>query len=169
MIQQINHLNLEQEINEESQGTYNANSDMQLQASIISSGLFDYCDAYINVKATITVPNTAADAAPVNNTNEEVLLNNYAPFTNCISKINNAQLGDAENIDIAMSMYNVIEYSGVYSKTSGSLQQYYRDEPALDNNNNIIDIPVITGIVFHSNLNRNNTTNRKQWHKKILK
>ena len=40
-----------------------------------------------------------------------------------------------------MSVYNLTEYSDAYSKTSGSLWQYYRDEPALNNNGNIIDIP----------------------------
>ena len=52
-----------------------------------------------------------------------------------------------------MLMYNLIEYSDAYSKTSGSVWQYNKDEPALDNNNNIIDFLLITIIVFHSNLN----------------
>ena len=58
-----------------------------------------------------------------------------------LTKINNTQIDDAQKIDVVMSMYNLIEYSDVYSKTSGSLWQYYRDEPALDNNGNIIDFP----------------------------
>ena len=40
-----------------------------------------------------------------------------------------------------MSMYNLIEYSNAYSKTSRSLSQYYRDEPALDVNDNIVNFP----------------------------
>ena len=40
-----------------------------------------------------------------------------------------------------MPVYNLIEYSEIYSKTSGSVWQYYRDETALENNNNIIDFP----------------------------
>ena len=56
------------EINDESRGTYNANSDIKFKTSWIRSNLCDYKDAYIYIKATITVPNTAATAAPVNNT-----------------------------------------------------------------------------------------------------
>ena len=66
---------------------------------------------------------------------------NCASFTNCISEINNRKVDDAQYIDIVMPMYNLIEYSDVYSKISGSLWQSYRDELALDNNNNIIDFP----------------------------
>ena len=56
------------EINDESRGTYNANSDIKFKTSRIRSNLCDYKDAYIYIKATITVPNTAATAATVNNT-----------------------------------------------------------------------------------------------------
>ena len=58
-----------------------------------------------------------------------------------MTEINNTQVDYAENIDIIMPTYNLIEYSDAYSKTSGSLWQYYRDEPALDDNGNIIDFP----------------------------
>ena len=62
-------------------------------------------------------------------------LKNCATFTNCISEINNTQVDNAKNIDIVMPMYNLIEYSDNYTKTSGSLWQYYRDEP----NDNLAD------------------------------
>ena len=52
-----------------------------------------------------------------------------APFTNCISKINNTHVGNAKDIDIVMPMYNLIEYSDNYAKTTGSLWQYFNDEP----------------------------------------
>ena len=58
-----------------------------------------------------------------------------------MAEINNTQIDDAQDIDIVMPRYNLIEYSDAYSKTSGSLLHYYRDELALDNNNNIIDFP----------------------------
>ena len=93
------------------------------------------------VKGTITVPNTAAAGAAVNNTNKRVVFKNCAPFSDCITEINNAQVDDAQKIDVVMPTYNLIEYSDAYSKTSGSLWQYYRDEPALDNNGNITDFP----------------------------
>ena len=83
--------------------------------------------------------NTAAAAAPVNTTNKKVIFKNCAPFTSCISEVNNTQVDDAQDTDIVMPMYNLIEYSDAYSKTTGSLCQFYRDEPALNKNNNIID------------------------------
>ena len=97
--------------------------------------------AYIHVKGSIEVPNTAAAGASVNNTNKKETFKNCAPFTNCIIEINNRQVDGGQDIDLVMPMYNLIEYSDVYSKISGSLWQYYRDEPTLDNNNNIIDFP----------------------------
>ena len=57
------------------------------------------------------------------------MFKNYAPFTDCKNEINNTETDNAENIDIALSMYNMIEYSDNYSKTSGSLWQYYKGEP----------------------------------------
>ena len=77
--------------------------------------------------------------AAVNNTNKKVIFKNCAPFTNCVSKINNTQVNDPQDINILMPMYSLIEYSDAYSKTSGILQLYYRDGPALDNKNGIID------------------------------
>ena len=61
---------------------------------------------------------------------KKVIFKNCAPFTNCISKINNTQIDNAEYIDIVMPMYNLIEYSDNYSKTSGSLWQYCKEIPA---------------------------------------
>ena len=55
------------------------------------------------------------------------------PFTSCITKINNTQIDYAEYIDIVMPMYNLIEFSDNYSKRSGSLSQYCKEIPAVDN------------------------------------
>ena len=106
---------------------------------MLRSSLCDYSDAYILVKGNITVNNTAADGAAANNTNKKVIFKNCAPFTNCISKINNTQIDNAEYIDIVMPMYNLIENSDNYSKTSGSLWQYCKNIPAVNNNGNIVD------------------------------
>ena len=70
---------------------------------------------------------------------KKYIFKNCAPFTNCISKINNTHINDAEHIDIVMPMYHLIEYSGNYSKTSGSLWQYCKDIPAVNNNGDIVD------------------------------
>ena len=82
--------------------------------SVIRSNLYDYTDAYILVKVTITVSNTAAAGAAVNN--KKVIFKNCAPFTNCITQINNTQVDHAEDIDIVMTMYNLIEHSDAYSE-----------------------------------------------------
>ena len=115
---------------------------------MISSSLCDYSDAYILVK----VPNTVDEGAAVNNTNKEVVLKNCAPITNCITETNNTQVHYAEDIDIVIPMYNLIEYSNAYSKTSESLWQYYRDEPSIDDNDKSI-LLLIAIIVIYSNLN----------------
>ena len=77
--------------------------------SMIRSHLCHYSDAYIHVKGPTTVPNTASAAAPVNNTNKKVIYKNCAPFTSCITEINNTQVDNAEDIDIVMPMHNLIE------------------------------------------------------------
>ena len=108
---------------------------------MIRTNLCDYIDAYILVKGTVSVPNMAAQCAAVNKTNKEVTFKNWTPFTSCITEIKNTQVENAEYIVIVMSMYNLIEYIDVYLKISGSLWQYCRVEPALDNNGNIIGLP----------------------------
>ena len=104
---------------------------------MLKSSLCDYSDACILVKGTITIEGAGADAAArqADERDKGVIFKNCAPLTNCISEINNTQVDNAKNIDIVMPMYNLIEYSGNYAKTSGSLWQYYRDGP----NNNLAD------------------------------
>ena len=126
------------EINDESRGAYNVNSQIKFKTTMLKSSLCDYSDAYILVKGTITVNNTAAQGAAANNTNKKVIFKSCAPFTNCISEINNTQIDNAKDIDIVMPMYNLVEYSDNYTKTTGSLWQYCRDIPARNANNEII-------------------------------
>ena len=106
------------EVNDESRGTYNVNSQIKFKTTMLKSSLCDYSDAYILVKGIITVNNTGADDDAANNTKKKVIFKNCAPLTNCISEINNTQIDNAKNIDIVMPMYNLIEYSDNYSKTS---------------------------------------------------
>ena len=82
---------------------------------MLKSSLCDYSDANIYVRGTITVNNTAAADTNANNANKKVIFKNCAPFTNCISQINNADLVNTKYIDIVMPMYNLIEYSDNYS------------------------------------------------------
>ena len=74
---------------------------------MLRSSLCNYSDAYILVKGNITVNNNAGASAAANNTNKKLILKNCAPFTNCISKINNTQIDNAEYTDIVMPMYNL--------------------------------------------------------------
>ena len=76
------------EVNDESSGTYNVNSQIKFKTSMLKSSLCDYSDAYIFVKSTIKVPNTAA-AEAAENKKKNIIIKNYAPFTNCISEISN--------------------------------------------------------------------------------
>ena len=93
--------------------------------------LCDYADAYILVKGAITITGVGDDAAArqADERNKDVTFKSSVPFTPCISKINNTKINDAQDIDIVMPMYNLIEYSDNYWKTSTSLWQYTKDEP----------------------------------------
>ena len=66
--------------------------------------------------------------------NRPLILKNNAPFVSCMTKINNEFIEDADDFDIIMPIYNLIEYSQNYRKTIGSLYNYYRDELGDDNN-----------------------------------
>ena len=112
------------EINDESRGTYSVNRQINFKISVLRSSLCDYSDTYILVKGNISVNNTAAAGADANNTNRKVIFKICAPFTDCISKINNTQVDNAKYIDI---------------KTSGSLWQYCKDIPAVNNNGDNVD------------------------------
>ena len=105
---------------------------------MLGSKLFDYADGYILVKGTITITGSGNnDAAKrLDETNKGVIFKICAPFTKCISRINNTDIDNAQDIDIVMPIYNFNQYSDNYSKTSGSLWQYYED----DANDNITQI-----------------------------
>ena len=95
----------------------------------------DWCafsDAYIVVKGTITVTGTNNSSGK----SRPLAFKNNAPFISRISTINNTLIDNAEDLDVAMPMYNLIEYSKNYRKTTGSLWNYYRDELTDDRNNN---------------------------------
>ena len=119
------------EINDKSRGTYNVNSQIKVKNIMLKSSLSDYSDAYIFIKGKITITGGGDDAAArqADERDKGIEFKNCVPFTNCINEINNTQIDNAKDIDILMLMYNSIEYSDNYSKTSGSLWQYYRDEP----------------------------------------
>ena len=106
------------EKNDESRGTYNVGSQIKFKTSVLKSSLCDHSDAYIHVRGTITVNNTAADGAAANNNNKKVTFKNCAPFTNCISEINNTDLDNAKDLDIVMPMYNLIEVKNIWKSVA---------------------------------------------------
>ena len=119
--------------NDDSRGTY-SNADIRFKSTMLKSNLCDYDDAHILVKGTITITKAGDDAVKnLDERNKRLIFKNCAPFTKCISRINNIDIDNAQDIDILMPMYNLIEYSDNYSKTSGSLWQYFQDDP----NNNL--------------------------------
>ena len=118
------------EVNDESRGTYNVNSQIKFKTTLLKSSLCDYSDAYILVKGKI-ITGTGDDAAArqADERDKGVAFKNCAPFTDCISEMNSTQIGNCKDIDIVMPLYNLLGYSDNYAKTFGGLWQYYRDEP----------------------------------------
>ena len=96
---------------------------------VLKSNICDYNDTYILVRGDITI--TAAGAT-------QVAFKNCAPFTKCITKIDGTTIDDAEDLDLVMPMYNLIEYSSNYSETIGRLWFYLKDE-ATDFNADIVN------------------------------
>ena len=125
---QLNHFRTKNwvKINDESRGIYIVNRQIGFKTSMLRYSLCDYSDAYILVKGNRSVNKTAAADAD-------------APFTDCISKTNSTQVDNDKDIDIVMPMYNLIEYSDNYAKTSGGLWKYCKDGSAVNNNGNIVD------------------------------
>ena len=124
---------------------------------MLRSDLCNFSDAYIVVKGNITVTkktftsngfeapnNTEANANATNTANDnafgetKLVFKYNAPFINCISKINGVKTDNAEDLDVVIPMYNLLEYSKNYKKTTGGLWNYYRDEPNSDTDDNEI-------------------------------
>ena len=158
------------EINDNWRGTY-TNSDIKFKPTMLKSNLCDYSDAYILAKGTIIITGDGDNAAArqADERNNGVIFKNCAPFIKCISRINGTDIDNTQDIDIIISMYNLIEYSDNYSKTSGSLWQYYKDVPNDDltdsesfkykvkitgntpNNNNTKDVEIMVPLKYLSN------------------
>ena len=107
-------------IDSESNGSHSHHDPIKFLTTSIESSLCDYSDAYILVAGNITVTG--------GNASTKVAFKNCAPFNKCRTEINETFVDNAENTNIAMPMYNLIEYSDNYSDTSGSLWQFKRDE-----------------------------------------
>ena len=132
--------------------TYNENKSIRFKTPMLRSNLCDYSDAYILVKGKIvvTAPGVNNDANNIRDkSNRPIILKNNAPFVSCITRINGELIEDADNLDIVMPMYNLLEYSKNYRITIGSLYKYYRDELSDDaDDNNFSNIKVVNSNIF---------------------
>ena len=132
--------------------TYNENKSIRFKTPMLRSNLCDYSDVYILVKGSITVTAPGANNGANNirdKKNRPLILKNNAPFVSCITRINGELIEDADDLDIVMSMYNLLEYSKNYRKTIGLLYNYYRDELSDDaDDNNFDNIKVINSNTF---------------------
>ena len=132
------------EINDESRGTCNPNGRIKFKTTMLKSSSCDYSNAYILAKGKITITGNARPEPNPDNTrtagqllaarqaderDKSASFRNCAPFTYCISEINNTQVENAKGIDIVMPMYNLIEHSDNCARTSGGLWKYFRDKP----------------------------------------
>ena len=120
---------------------------------MLRSNLCDYSDAYILVKGTITVTAPGAYNGANNirdKRNRPLILKNNTPFVSCITRINGELIEDADDLDIVMSMYNLLEISKNYRKTVGSLYNLYRHELSDDaDDNNFDNINVLNSNTFN--------------------
>ena len=90
---------------------YSKDSQIKFKTSMLKSSLCNYSDAYILAKGTVTGTPVPPLATNPNNNDTEVVFKNFAPFTDCISEINITQTYNANDIDVEMSMCNLVEYS----------------------------------------------------------
>ena len=128
--------------------TYNENKSISFKTPMLRSNLRDYADAYILVNGTITVTAAAGANNIRDKKNRKLILKNNPPFVSCITRINGELIEDADDLDIVMPMYILLEYSKNYRKTIGSLYNYYRDELTNDNNNNFANRNVVNSNTF---------------------
>ena len=124
------------EINDDARRTYNKNGQIKLKTSLLKSSVSDHSDVHIRVSGTITIDGAGADynSKRLNERNKGVIFKYCAPFDDCISEIKNAQIYNGKDLNVLMPMHNLTQYSDSYSKTSGTLWQYFRDDP----NDNIV-------------------------------
>ena len=143
--------------------TYNENKSIRFKTPMLRSNLCDYSDAYILVKGTITVtaPGVNNNAYNIRDKrNRPLILKNNAPFVSCITRINGELNEDADDLDIVMPIYNLLEYSKNYRKTIGSLCNSYRDELTNDDNDNFANVNVVNSEAFkYKNKIASNTYN----------
>ena len=145
------------EVYDQSEKNCSVNKEIRNKTSMLRSDLYDFSDAYIVVEGNITLEGDN-DA---NKQNKNLAFKNNVPFITCISKINGVQIDNAEDLDVVMPMYNLLEYSKNYKKTTGSLWNYYRDEPSNPLSTNSESFKYKTSIVGKTPQDNDSLTNAK--------
>ena len=155
------------EVHDQSGGNLNVNKEIRIKTSMLRPDLCNFNNAYIVVKGNTTVTKKCLLLMTLNHpiiqqlmlmllimqiimrlVKEKLVFKNNAPFINCTSKINGVKNDNAEDLDVVMPMYNLLEYSKNYRKTTGSLWNYYRDEPNSDTDDNEIKHSIINSKSF---------------------
>ena len=113
MIKIYQDLLLKNEVYDQSGKDYRVDKEIRIKTPMLRSDLCEFSDAYIVVKGNIIITNP--DNAK---RNKCVTFKNNTPFINCISKIKGIQIDNAENLDVVMPMYNLLEYSKNYKKNN---------------------------------------------------
>ena len=143
-------------INDQNNGQYGKgdenDSTIKFNTEVIKPFLVDYSDSYILVTGDIAV--VGGDS------NTEVCFKNCNVFTRSVIHLNDEHIETAENLNLTMNVYNLVEYSDNYEQSSGSLWQYKRDEQPLNNAGDIIDVTVdnSSSFKYKSNLLKGLTT-----------
>ena len=128
-------------INDQSNGEYGEGSTIKFETKVIKSSLCNYSDAYILVTRNITTTG--------GNENTKVAFKNCAPLRRCVTDINDEHVKRAEDLDIIMPMYNLIEHSDNDADSSESLYQFKRDGQNMNAAGNPADV-----IQHHLNTNQ---------------
>ena len=113
---------------------YDVKSAVKCNTEIVKTFLRDYSEAYILVTGDIKVQD--------GNDDTRVAIKNCHPFTRAFFKVSDEQVDTADNLDLTMELYNILEYSDTYADTTASLYQYKRPEQNKGNNNALEDLTV---------------------------
>ena len=114
---------------DQNNGQYDENTTIKINTEVIKSNLCDYGDAYILVTGNIKIIGSAA--------NTKFFLKGPSPFTRCPLHLNETHIETAENLQLVIKTYNLIEYSDNYQDTVGSLYQFRRNESSINNDGNV--------------------------------
>ena len=145
------------EVYDQSERNYSPSKEIRIKTSVLSSNLCDYSDSYIVVKGTITTE----DDNNANKRNKNLAFKNNAPFINCTSKINGVKIDNAEDLAVVIPTYSLLERRKNYGKTTGSLWNYYRDEPSNPLSSNSESCKYKTSVTRKTPENNDSLTNVK--------